>query len=134
MTTTQSKTASTNVQTFLNEQERRAYIDKQQARLDGWMADVDKLKARISQLNASAKEKAFQQIDQQLETLQGARDVVQATFSELQEASTERWSNLVEESEEAFDLLSDQIRAFVAGIDDRAGDATPTQQQEQSQP
>ncbi|NQV11514.1 MAG: hypothetical protein HQ527_10195 [Cyanobacteria bacterium] len=129
---TKDNTMTIDAKQLLNDQKREAYFEQQQARLDEWTAEVEKLKAKTSRYSASAKESLLQKIDNQLKTLQEARNFVHTKLMDVQDASSEQWSQLVEESEDTFDQLSGKIKGFVDEVNAAVAETMPTQKQDQA--
>ncbi|MCT0200989.1 hypothetical protein KQ302_07370 [Synechococcus sp. CS-602] len=132
MTMTKDNTLMTNAKQVLSDKERQAYFEQQQARLDEWTAELEKLKAKASYQSASAKQAVLEKIDQQLDTLQEARSFVHSKLLNVQEASSDQWNQLVEESDHLLSQLSEKVKGFMDDINGSPTDGAANQQQDQA--
>ncbi|APD47951.1 hypothetical protein FB106_10759 [Synechococcus sp. Ace-Pa] len=129
---TKDNTLMTNAKQVLSDKERQAYFEQQQARLDEWTAELEKLKAKASYQSASAKQAVLEKIDQQLDTLQEARSFVHSKLLNVQEASSDQWNQLVEESDHLLSQLSEKVKGFMDDINGSPTDGAANQQQDQA--
>ncbi|WP_342070301.1 coiled coil domain-containing protein [Yoonia algicola] len=83
-----------------------AYVQKLQAQLDEWNAEIDKLKSKTDSAQADAKIEYYEQIDnlrqQQLEA--------QARLNELQNAGETAWEDLKAGVESAWYSLESSVK------------------------
>jgi len=70
--------------------ERELYRRKQQAQLEEWKADLDKLKAKAAQEEAEAQ----LSLSEQVKTLEIRIEEQQANLTKLAEASDDAWESL----------------------------------------
>ena len=85
---------------------REAYKKKQQARLDEWQAELDKMKAKVSQTGADAQIK----LQERLEDLEGRIQQGRTKLSELTKAGESRWDAL----RASIDTLLEALKAGVS--------------------
>ena len=86
--------------------DRKAYIEKAQARLAQYDAEIDKLKAKMDEVQADAKV-AYRTA---LEDAQTKRREVQDKLDEMKVASEGAWDDLSRGLETAWDDLSDSVQ------------------------
>lgn len=82
--------------------ERQHYIDKIQARLDQWNAEIEKLQAKSREAEADSK------IDhqKQIETLRERRDAAEQKIGDVRNASDDAWQDAKAGLDKAVDDLS----------------------------
>ncbi len=85
--------------------DRELYLQKMQAQLDEWKAEVDKLKAKASGASADAQ----LEMKQQIQALDGKIEEGKAKLSELGEASEDAWDSIKEGMESAWDSLKSAV-------------------------
>ena len=85
--------------------DKELYQQKMQAQLDTWKAEVDKLKARASELSADAR----LEMGKHIETLDSKIEEGKVKLSELALASEEAWPPLKEGMESAWDTLKSAV-------------------------
>jgi len=85
--------------------EREAYVQKMKAKLDEWNADIDKLEAQTSKVQADAKLR----YQKQLSELKSNRDAAAKKLRELQDASVDAWEAMRRGTEAAW---ADMAKAF----------------------
>ena len=81
--------------------DRELYRQKVQAHLDGWRADVDKMRARA--LNASADRQL--ELNRQIALLESKIEDGQSKLSELSKASEDRWESAKDNFASAWESL-----------------------------
>jgi chromosome segregation ATPase len=81
--------------------ERELYRRKQQAQLEEWRADLDKLKARAAREDAEAQ----LSLSEQVKTLEVRIEEQQAKLSRLAEASDDAWESVKEGMETGWDSV-----------------------------
>jgi len=90
--------------------EKELYRQKYQAQLDGWKADVAKLKARA----AGAKADAQIEMNKHIKELDHKMHEAGAKLSELAAASEERWDAVRKNVETTWDALKAGVSAAAA--------------------
>jgi len=90
---------------------KEAYQQKIEAQLNEWKADIDKLKSRADQANASAQVGLYEQIDE----LKAKREAVAKKFEELRNASDEAW----EDVKSGLDLAKESLSEAMSSASDR---------------
>jgi ElaB/YqjD/DUF883 family membrane-anchored ribosome-binding protein len=86
--------------------EKSAYRQKVEARLDQWRADIDKLQAKAVEASADARLEYHKQIDE----LREKQHKAQAKLKELNEASGDAWKDFKAGVEKAWDDLGDAVK------------------------
>ena len=86
--------------------ERNAYVDKMQAKVDEWSAEIAKLEARARGAEADARINC----EEQLQRMRKQRDEAQAHMRELQRASDEAFDDVRAGFESAWDSMADAFR------------------------
>ncbi len=81
------------------------YIEKIQAKLDQWSAELDKLEAKARDAKADVKVSLQGHID----VLSQKRDDAKAKLKEIRQSSNGAWEDLKEGAEGAFDSLREAI-------------------------
>lgn len=80
---------------------KQAYVEKVQARLNEWDAEIEKLKARAEGAEADAKIEYHEQI----ETLREEQREAQAKLDELRAAGDNAWEDMKAGVQQAWDSL-----------------------------
>ncbi len=88
---------------------KEIYKKKLQAQLDEWSAQVDKIKARASDLNADAQLK----IKDNVAMLKAKINEGKNKLSKLDDASEENWESVKRNVESTWDSLKKSIDDFV---------------------
>lgn len=81
--------------------DKELYMQKLQARIDGWKADVDKFKAKASGASADVQ----LDINEQVRVLEGRIEDGKAKLSELGEAGEDAWESIKDGVESAWGSL-----------------------------
>jgi septal ring factor EnvC (AmiA/AmiB activator) len=81
--------------------ERELYQQKKQAQLDGWQAEVEKLKAKASEASANAQ----LELNNQIEALEGKMEEGKAKLAELADASEAARESIKEGVESAWNSM-----------------------------
>jgi chromosome segregation ATPase len=89
---------------------KEAYIEKLQAQLDEWDAEIKKLNAKAAKAQADAKLEYHEQIDRIRLQQQEAR----AKMDELRQSSEDAWEDLVAGMERAWDSLGKAVRSAMS--------------------
>lgn len=90
--------------------EKNQYIEKAQARLNQWNAEIHKLEAKMDEAEADAKI----EYQNQLEEMRKQRDEAEAQMREMQNASDEAWSELQSGFDKAWDDISTAFESAVS--------------------
>jgi hypothetical protein len=90
--------------------DKELYQQKQQARLDEWKAEIEKLKAKASRASADAQ----LDINNHIAALEKKVEAGQAKLSELAAAGEESWESIKEGVEAAWSVLSSAVRDATA--------------------
>ncbi|WP_439156308.1 coiled coil domain-containing protein [Yoonia sp.] len=86
--------------------EKSAYRQKLQARLDQWRTEIDKLEAKAVEASADARMK----IDDQIKELRKQQDAASEKLKELDDASGEAWKDFKSGVEKAWDDLGAAVK------------------------
>ncbi|MDP8244748.1 MAG: hypothetical protein P9L94_11745 [Candidatus Hinthialibacter antarcticus] len=87
-----------------------AYIQKLEAQLNQWGAEIDKLKAKAENAQADAKIEYSFQIDE----LNSMKDAANDKLTELKNASDDAWEELKAGCEHAWATFSESVKTAVA--------------------
>ncbi|GJL75670.1 coiled coil domain-containing protein [Nitrosomonas sp.] len=86
--------------------DKEAYLQKVQAKLDEWDAEINKLKAKMSGASADAKI----EMNKQIESLESERSEVRQKYEELKNASGDAWKDVRDGMETAWNRVSDSFK------------------------
>lgn len=86
--------------------EKSAYRQKLEARLDQWSTEIDKLQAKAVEASADARLK----YEDQVKALRKQQDEAREKLSELDDASGEAWKDFRSGVEKAWDDLGDAVK------------------------
>lgn len=86
--------------------EKSAYRQKLEARLDQWRADIDKLQAKATEASADAR----LEYEDQVKKLREQQDDARQQLEELDDASGEAWKDLKGGVEKAWDNLGAAVK------------------------
>jgi chromosome segregation ATPase len=89
---------------------KEAYMEKLEAKLKEWQADIDKLKAKAAQSKADIKI----QINQQIGNLEGKSQEIQKKLHELGQASESAWGDIKGGVEQAWGKLDKAFKAAIS--------------------
>ncbi len=89
-------------------QNKQAYIDKMDAQIRQWQAEVDKLKAKAKEAKASAEIEGGHKI----EDLKTRMESVQANLDALRQKGEDTWSDMKARVDSAAAELSNGIEKF----------------------
>ena len=87
--------------------EKDAYEQRQQARLDEWAAEIDKLKAKAERADADAKIKLIEDINS-AETM---RKKIEDQLEDLQSSSDDAWTDIKRGLDQATTSLGKSLRS-----------------------
>ncbi|MEA5441587.1 hypothetical protein [Cyanobium gracile] len=109
--TTQQHIVSRSSQEMANVDERlrQAILDKRQAQIQELSDKIDQLQNQAKQVAEGVRDET----QSKLKELRAARDAATSRLQELQRSSQDAWSGLLEQTDEAFQSMSDRFHAFV---------------------
>ncbi|SDC02474.1 coiled coil domain-containing protein [Ruegeria marina] len=87
--------------------EKNAYRQKLEARLDQWRADIDKLQAKANEASADAR----LEYEKQIEKLRGLQQEAREKLEKLDQAGGEAWKDLKSGIEKAWDDLGAAVKS-----------------------
>lgn len=90
-------------------EDKNAYRQKLEARLDQWRAEIDKLEAKAAEARADARI----EYEKQIEKLRGKQEDARRKLEELDKASGEAWKDLKSGLETAWDDLGRAVKSAV---------------------
>lgn len=86
--------------------DKSAYRQKLEARLDQWRAEIDKLQAKAAEASADARI----EYEKQVEMLRGKQEEAREKLRELDDASDDAWKDLKGGIKKAWDDLGDAVQ------------------------
>lgn len=86
--------------------DKSAYRQKLEARLDQWRADIDKLQSKAREASADAR----LEYDKQIDTLRKQQDQAREKLGNLDEAGDDAWKDLKSGFEKAWDDLGTAVK------------------------
>jgi len=86
---------------------KEAYEKKLQAQLDGWSAEIDKLKAKAEAAEADAQLKYYKQIEE----LRSMQEAANEKLVQLKEAGDDAWEDLKAGIDSAWGSLSSAVKS-----------------------
>jgi chromosome segregation ATPase len=89
---------------------KEAYIQKLQAQLDEWGAEIKKLKAKAGKADADAKIEYHKII----EDLREKQDKAKEKMKELRQAGDEAWKDMKTGIENAWNNLSESVKSAIS--------------------
>lgn len=87
--------------------DKSAYAEKLEARLDQWRAEIDKLQAKAKEASADTKLKYQKEVD----TLRAKQKDAEKKLEQLGEAQGKAWKDIKSGVEAAWDDLGKAIRS-----------------------
>ena len=87
--------------------EKEAYEKKQQARLDEWTAEIDKLKAKAKQADADARLK----IEEDLKQAEAIKGNIEDRLTKLRSSAGDAWKDIRGGVEAAASSLTSSLRS-----------------------
>jgi len=87
--------------------EKDAYVQKMQAKLDEWNAEIDKLKAKAAQAEADSRIEYQKQIQDLQERRQGAEN----KLAQVRQAGEGAWQDLKTGAQSAWDAMEDALKS-----------------------
>jgi len=91
-------------------EKREAYLAKLKAKLDEWNSEIDKLEAKVGQLNAESRAEYRNQI----ENLRTKRSEVDQKINDLRKTGEVAWSDLKGGVESARKAMDEALKSAVA--------------------
>ena len=88
-------------------EDKNAYEKKQQAQLDEWAAELDKLKAKAEQADAEGRIK----LNEEIKKAEAMRARVEERLSELRASTDEAWTDLKSGIDNAADSLKNALNS-----------------------
>ena len=86
---------------------RDAYEKKQQARLDEWTAEIDKLKAKAERADAEARIKLIEDIG----AAEAMQQQVEEQLKDLRSSTDDAWTDVKRGLDEAAESLGSSLRS-----------------------
>ena len=86
---------------------REAYVQKLHAKIDEWNADIDRLKEKANQVEATSKV----EYQKQIETLKNKRDEIEEKISEINRSDEDAWQDLRVGIDLALEAMSEAIKS-----------------------
>jgi len=86
---------------------KEAYLEKLQAKMGEWNAEIDKLKAKASQSKADLK----LEIDQRVKDLEAKRQEAETKAQQLRQAGAGAWEDLKGGVQQAWDILGEAVKS-----------------------
>ena len=90
--------------------EKEAYEKKQQARLDEWTAEIDKLKAKAKQADADARLK----IEEDLKKAEAIKGNIEDRLTKLKSSAGDAWEDIRDGVDAAANSLTSSLRSAAA--------------------
>ena len=87
--------------------DKDVYIQKMQAKLDEWNAEIDKLKAKAAQVQADSRV----EYQKQIQNLQEKRQGAEKKLAEVRQAGESAWQDLKAGAQSAWDALEDALKS-----------------------
>jgi len=84
---------------------KEAYVQKFQAQMKEWNADLDKLQAKAQNAEADTKIK----LDEQLTALRRQRDDAQHQLEQIQSSAGDAWEQLKQGAQESWSSLNEAV-------------------------
>ncbi len=97
-------------QRLADEQLRQAILDKKQAQIEAWSAQIDQLQQGLQ----NAAESVRTETEKRLAELRQARDQAQVQLESLQQATKDSWDSLLQHSDSFFQDLAGRFHEFVS--------------------
>ena len=87
--------------------DKDAYVQKMQAKLDEWNAEIDKLKAKAAQAEADSRV----EYQKQIQNLQEKRQGAEKKLAEVRQAGESAWQDLKAGAQSAWDAMEDALKS-----------------------
>jgi uncharacterized coiled-coil DUF342 family protein len=87
--------------------DKDADVQKMQAKLDEWNAEIDKLKAKAAQAEADSRV----EYQKQIQNLQEKRQGAEKKLAEVRQAGESAWQDLKAGAQSAWDAMEDAIKS-----------------------
>jgi chromosome segregation ATPase len=81
------------------------YVEKRQAEIDKWNAEIENLEAKITEVDADAKAKL--EHEEHMAALRQKRDEAKAKLAEIQAAGDDTWEGLKDGLEHTWTAIKD---------------------------
>ncbi|NQV09823.1 MAG: hypothetical protein HQ527_01445 [Cyanobacteria bacterium] len=98
-------------QTQVNEQLRKAVLEKKQAQVEAWSMQIEKLQEGLKDAAANVRDET----EKRVADLTEARDQASEQLAQLQQSTQETWASILEQSDEVFRDLAERFHAFTEG-------------------
>lgn len=89
---------------------KEEYIQFLHKKLDEWSADIDKLSAKISQIDAESKVEA----NKQMVALQSKREELEEKIKLIQQSSEDAWQDIRAGADLLYDTVDQTIRSVLS--------------------
>ena len=91
---------------------KEAYIQKLQAKIDEWNADINRLKAKADQVEADSKI----EYQKQIQALKSKRDEIEKKVSEISRSGENAWEDLKAGADLAREAMSEAIKSATSRL------------------
>lgn len=98
-------------QTQVNEQLRKAVLEKKQAQVEAWSMQIERLQEGLKDAAANVREET----EKRVADLTEARDRASEQLVRLQQSTQDTWSSLLQQSDAVFQDLAERFHAFTEG-------------------
>lgn len=95
-------------QSQVNEQLRKAILDKKQAQVEAWSKEIEKLQASLANVADNVRNETAKRVADLTE----ARDKAREQFNRLQQSTQETWGSILQQSDEVFQDLAERFHAM----------------------
>ncbi len=86
------------------------YVQFLHKKLDQWSADIDKLSAKISEIDAESKV----EVNKQIETLQSKREELEEKIKLIQHSSEDAWQDIQAGAELLYETMDQTVRSVLS--------------------
>jgi ElaB/YqjD/DUF883 family membrane-anchored ribosome-binding protein len=95
-------------QSQVNEQLRKAILDKKQAQVEAWSKEIEKLQASLQDVADNVRNESAKRVADLTE----ARDKAREQLDRLQQSTQETWGSILQQSDEVFQDLAEHFHAM----------------------